>query len=202
MPAQTDNHNLAAKLALRRHALRAWGTRRPLRVLDCFAGGQVIWTTLRAEFPVAEYLSFDLKPRRGRLKLDSLRFLTDQRWAHTIIDLDAYGSPWSHWVQVLRRGRACLVFLTIGSRNNGAGTRIARDALEVAQIPAELPFGLHCGLLGTVNERCLAACFRFGLRPRSAFEAPNPGGNARYLAVHLEPAPRHPIASTGVNPSV
>lgn len=195
MPMQTDNHNLTAKLALRRRALRSWGKRRPLRVLDCFAGGQVIWSTLQAEFPVAEYLSFDLKPRRGRLKLDSLRFLSDQRWTHTVIDLDAYGSPWSHWVQVLRRGQPCLVFLTIGTGRNGRNAVIKRDALDLAGIPADLPFGMHCGLMETVNDRCLGACYAHGLAPREAWEASNPGGNARYIAVLLERmAPDPPAA--------
>jgi hypothetical protein len=181
----TDNHNLEAKLELRRVALRAF--KRPLRVLDCFAGEQVIWDTLRRELKVADYLSFDLKPKRGRLKLDSLRFLQGQRWAHNVIDLDAYGSPWSHWVEVLKRRIPCCVFLTIGTGRNGRNTKISFDAIELAGMPLNLPFGMHCGLLETVNERCLGACFRHGMHPRAAWEALNPGGNARYLAVILEP---------------
>lgn len=86
-----DNHNLQAKLDLRRHFLRQLPMDRPLSVLDCFSGSEVIWTKLRTEFNVGEYLALDTKAKANRLKLDSLKYLQVQRWQHDVIDLDAYG---------------------------------------------------------------------------------------------------------------
>ena len=112
---KTDNHNLGAKLALRRRFLSDFHSAEPFSVVDCFSGGEALWTPLRAEFPVAEYLALDVKEKRGRLKIDSLRYLQNQEWNHDVIDLDAYGSPWRHWYEVLKRGKTCTVFLTIGN---------------------------------------------------------------------------------------
>lgn len=94
MTKKTDNHNLRAKLDLRRAMLRK--LKPGFSVLDCFAGEQKIWTRLRQEFECGEYLSIDEKPGRGRLKMDSLRFLQNQKWSADVVDLDCYGCPWDH----------------------------------------------------------------------------------------------------------
>ena len=51
---KTDNHNLRAKLELRREMLRDFPRNKPLSVCDCFSGSEAIWTQLRREFNIGE----------------------------------------------------------------------------------------------------------------------------------------------------
>lgn len=181
---QTDNHNLAAKLALRRYFLRKYHAAAPFSVVDCFSGGlECLWTTLRAEFPVADYLALDLKPKRGRLKLDSMRYLENQKWAHDVIDLDAYGSPWKHWIEVLKRGLAGTVFVTVG---NSVFGRQDSTALAFIGLTFDVPIGLHKNLGDLIVSYALAAATTHGFTIAEIVEAPNPNGRARYLGIRLE----------------
>lgn len=189
MAAKIDNHNPAAKLALRRQllreALRASPSafrRQGLSVCDCFSGSETLWGVLRLEFPVREYLALDVKPKRARLKLDSLRYLQNQKWEHDVIDLDAYGSPWRHYFEVLKRRRPCVVFLTIGS----TGMQIQQtEALSRLGITFKVPGGLHASLAPMITERTLGAFHAYGLQLLSGWEASNPGGSARYIGLRL-----------------
>lgn len=178
---KTDNHNLHAKLELRRLMLRGVG---PLNVLDAFSGkDEAIWTVLRKELPVGHYLALDIKRKNRRVKMDSLRYLQAQKWDHNVIDLDAYGSPWSHWVEVLKKGRACTVFLTIGTSGMG---KQSTDALRAVGIPENTPTGIHRQISEIIVDYCLALCEKHGMVITSLMEALNPGGNARYIAVRIE----------------
>jgi hypothetical protein len=191
---KTDNHNLRAKLELRRTMLRDFPRAKSLSVCDCFSGEtEAIWTQLRREFNVGEYLALDVKAKPNRLKLDSLRYLQNQIWQHDVIDLDAYGSPWRHWFEVLRREQSCLVFLTIGNtmfRNQQS------EALAALGITFKIPIGLHAALAGIITEHVLAAALKKFTITRS-LEALNSGGNARYIGVRLTALPRAPGANTG-----
>lgn len=170
-------------MQLRRHLLRQAEFKGPISVLDCFSGGEVIWNTLRTEFEVGEYLALDVKPKRGRLKMDSLRYLQNQEWTHDVIDLDAYGSPWRHYFEVAKRRRPAVVFLTIG---NTLWKQQQSEALEFLGLKnLEVPSAIQAQLAELVLETCLAAPFDFGLKITGAAEANNPGGSARYLGVIL-----------------
>lgn len=180
---KTDNHNLKAKLDLRRSFLREYNPDKPLSVVDCFSGEEeAIWTQLRSEFNVGAYLALDIKPKRNRLKLDSLRYLQTQNWTHDVIDLDAYGSPWRHWHGVLKRGLDCTVFLTVGS----TGFRSQQtEALQTLGITFPVPIGFHAGLEQLVITANLGlALDRFEVL--RAAQAENPGGNALYFGLRLK----------------
>lgn len=181
MTAKTDNHNLAAKLALRRHFLEKYKNPNGFSVVDCFSGGEAIWSRLRREFSVREYLALDVKEKRGRLKLDSLRYLQGE-WDHDVIDLDAYGSPWRHWNEVLVRKRSCIVFLTVGSTMFRAQQK---EAVAQLGITFDIPPGLQMHLEELVLERQLTRYADFGLACEHAMEAENPGGSARYFGMKL-----------------
>lgn len=186
---KTDNHNIRAKLELRRHLLSLANYGRPISVCDCFSGGEVIWGTLAKEFAVGDYLALDVKEKRGRLKLDSLRYLQNQAWSHDVVDLDAYGSPWRHLLEVIKRmtdpesnTRNALVFLTIGQT---MFKRQQREALEIMGITFDVP-GAISGQLGDMAfDYCLAAPLRAGLSIEHAIEALNPGGSARYVGMKI-----------------
>jgi hypothetical protein len=184
---KTDNHNPAAKLALRRQLLSELPRKMPLSVADCFSGSETLWGVLRQEFPVREYLALDVKPKRGRLKLDSLRYLQNQQWEHDVIDLDAYGSPWRHYFEVLKRRRPCVVFLTIGS--TGMRVQQAEGLASIGIVGFRPPAGMHAALADLITERALGAFYSYGLALLSGWEASNPGGSARYIGLRLGPTP-------------
>lgn len=184
-PMKTDNHNPAAKLALRRHFLRTWHAAQPPDVLDAFAGYARLWTQLRKEFPVASYTGLELRKIPGRLHMDSLDYLRRRDWSHDILDLDAYGSPWKHLLAALPHiSQPTSIFLTIG--NAGLGSQDS-DLIKAAGIPFAIPIGLHKGLASYFTSVGLALPLRHGLQIVQALEAPNPGGTCRYIGLHLRP---------------
>jgi len=185
---KTDNHNLRAKLELRRYFLSAAKFSKPISVCDCFSGSEVIWGTLAKEFEVGNYLALDVKAKRGRLKLDSIRYLENQEWTHDVVDLDAYGSPWRHLFEVCKRMAGpngpgkCLVFLTIG---NTIWKQQQAEALAQVGIPFDLPPAIEGQLADLILDSCLAAPLDFGLSIEEAAEALNPGGSARYIGIQI-----------------
>src|SRR5438552_1243842 len=99
---KTDNHNLPAKLALRTYFLRKYhmqDVRRDaagatnINVLDCCQATGKIWGTLQREFPLAGYWGVDVKPKKGRLTIDSVKILDQPGWTQNVVDVDTYGSP-------------------------------------------------------------------------------------------------------------
>lgn len=48
-----------------------------------------------------------------------------------------------------------------------------------------MPRGFEGQLADMIDERLLAACYDFGLKPGLCLEADNPGGNARYIGIEL-----------------
>lgn len=189
MSKQTDNHNPAAKLALRRHFLRRYHADGRAQVLDCCQAAGRLWNTLRREFACASYWGVDLKPKKGRLKVDSVRILDQPGWPQDVVDIDTYGSPWKHWTALLRHAPdAVTVFLTIGMVKAGGGNydRAILPALGVDFQRLELPraLGVKLGELGV--ERCIAKARDHGFEIIECQEAPNTSPTARYIGVRLE----------------
>jgi hypothetical protein len=190
---KTDNHNPAAKLLLRRHFLGRFHPPGTARVLDCCQGAMKLWAPLRDEFRPAEYLGVDLKPAPGRLRVDSVRLLAKPGWDWNVVDIDTYGSPWRHWIEILRHApaRPVTVFLTIGLLKTGMGPRASNDfcidqilgcQFARLKVPPVIRFRL-------APQACMAALSRrtaSGLRPIEILEA-FPQGNARYIGVRLAP---------------
>lgn len=188
MSTKTDNHNPAAKLALRRHFLRRYH-RRPPRVFDCFQGSGLLWLKLGSEFDLASYWGVDLKPKKGRLKIDSARVLEQRGWEADVVDLDAYGSPWTHWAHLVRtfEGQAVTVFLTVGMVRIGGGN-FDRSVLDLTGCRFRrlvLPKGLGVRLSDHVLGSALGVARDAGLEAVEVQEA-FPQGRARYLGVRLQ----------------
>lgn len=156
-----------------------------ISVMDCFSGeAEAIWSALSKEFKIREYLALDLKRKRGRLAIDSLRVLQGQKWTHNVVDLDAYGSPWNHWHEVIKsnRHKSIIVFLTVGSSGFGRLSDFARKSMG---IPSNTPHGMDKILAKNSVSFCLAKCYEYDWIIDKAHEALNPGGNARYIAIKL-----------------
>lgn len=186
---QTDNHNLSAKLELRRYFLRKYHRDDYPRVLDCCQGNGRIWSALRGEFDFS-YWGVDLKPKAGRLKLDSVRILAQHGWIDTVIDIDTYGSPWRHWLAMLPNvTRPLTVFLTIGwlGIKQGSIGHLELDGMGLRFRRLTVPEGLYSRLAHLSVRHMLARAADYQLRLIEVVEAVTTGG-ARYFGVRVEPS--------------
>jgi hypothetical protein len=185
MRSKTDNSDLRAKLELRRHFLRKYHSDDPPQVLDCCQGSGLLWNQLRQEFPIAGYWGLDLKKRKGRLRLNSVRVLQQAGWPQNVVDIDTYGAPWKHWMALLPHvERAVTVFLTIGQWQMGTD-RLILDAVGASRL--RLSPGIACKLHRLATSYLLTMAYDYGIRLREAVEAVSTG-HARYLGVRLEPS--------------
>lgn len=200
--AKTDNHNPKVKLDLRRYFLRKYHADNPPSVFDCCQGSAVMWTQLQKEFAIGNYWGVDLKPKKGRLKIDSVRILQQPGWSFDVIDVDTYGSPWKHWIEILKNTtKPVTVFLTIGKPILAAGGRsISRVELESVGLNFKhLPSGLAVHAYAIALNAMLAKSLRCATITE-AVEAVSTG-NARYIGVRLEPIKNGlPAASTASKP--
>lgn len=180
---KTDNHDPTAKLDLRRYFLRKYHARTPIHVLDCCQGSGLLWAQLRKEFPVESYWGLDLKPKAGRLQVDSARVLAQPGWSQNVIDVDTYGSPWAHWEALLPQLRGpTTVFLTIGQVMMGVDSRLFK-ALGMGKMRPPQSIGLK--LSGIAVSYLLAKGCDYGIIAVEAAEAAS-GGSARYIGIHLK----------------
>jgi hypothetical protein len=188
MAKKTDNANLGAKLELRRYFLRTYHVDEPIRVFECCQGSGVIWRELQKEFELASYWGVDVKPRKGRLKVDSSRVICQPGWTENVIDIDTYGQPWKHWEGMLPHVvRPISVFLTIGQVKAGMGSPVSnacREALGLGSLT--IPPGIGCKLNEIAVSQLLTRCYAYALILTEAVEAVS-HGNARYIGVRLEP---------------
>jgi hypothetical protein len=186
--AKTDNHNLRAKLDLRRYFLRKYHSNEPARVLDCCQGSGVIWRQLRREFDIGSYWGVDVKPQAGRLKIDSVRILQQPGWTQNVIDIDTYGSPWKHWAAMLSMVNGPVtVLLTIG-RGGPNRIRLGREELCALGLPVrvhEMSGAITHRLVEMAISHVLAMTQQYGITILEAIEAIS-DGNARYIGVRLE----------------
>lgn len=185
MKIKKDNHNLRAKLDLRRHFLRKFHKETAADVLDCFRGEGVIWGQLQTEFKLAGYTGLDVRPLRGGLHMNSLEYLRGPSWQHDVFDLDAYGSPWKHYLRILARIQTpASVFLTIGCAGLGGQDR---EAMKMLGLPDVIPHGMQKGLNDMIIRHMLALPLARGYSIVESLEALNPGGTARYIGLRLKP---------------
>lgn len=185
---KTDNRFLEPKLKLRRHFLARYHATPP-RVLDCCQGSGVLWKALLKEFPVEQYWGLDKKRRKGRLTIDSVRVLESGKWAADVLDVDTYGSPWSHWFHALRTGQGPLtVFLTVGLIRMGGGGMMSKPVLQALRLSG-IKRAIPPSLLGKLHDFSVDYCLRQSLamgwtiiEAQEAF----PSDKARYLGLRLE----------------
>lgn len=200
MTGKTDNHNPKVKLDLRRFFLRKYHDAPPI-VFDCCQGSAVMWTQLQKEFAVSRYWGVDLKPKKGRLKIDSVKVLEQPGWDFDVIDVDTYGEPWKHWLALLPNlAKPATVFLTIATIRMGGGGNISREARKLLGIDglSSLPQSF-CGKLSTLAGDLALACGSKSATIVEAVEAVSTG-NARYIGVRLEPKNGLPAAPTASKP--
>lgn len=192
---KTDNANPAAKLGLRRHFLSRYHVPDPAapnvtdaHVLDCCQATGRLWKAIRRDTIVASYWGVDMVRKKGRLRIDSSRILASPGWTQNVIDIDTYGSPWTHWIYLLATcDHPVTVFLTIGSVGTGGGGKLPKHLREALGLnfESQIPTGFTPRLMSLgVNAILARALERF--RVIECKEA-TPGTHARYIGVRLEP---------------
>jgi len=181
---KTDNHNPAAKLALRRYFLEKYHSEPP-DVMDCCQGSGLLWNEIRKTHEVKTYWGMDIKPQKGRLKIDSSRVLQQRGWTQNVIDIDTYGSPWKHWYAMLPNIiRPVTVFLTVGQISLSSPSK---DAYAAIGIRFKIPMGIGVKLKKIVVPYLLCDALKY-CTITEAMEAESTANmNARYIGVHLVP---------------
>jgi hypothetical protein len=181
-----ENSHLTVKIDLRRHFLDRYHSAGERRVFDAFQAKGLLWSILREEFPLTSYWGVDLVEKKGRVKVDSARVLVQPGWNANIVDLDAYGSPWKHWLGVIWNSPGSVtVFFTVGSKNG----LMARNISAFEKKLLGIPFRKLPGRLGKTLDR-LVLDFMLGeaLERFDVIEATEalPSTTARYFGVRLE----------------
>lgn len=187
MGGKTDNDNLASKLALREHFLDRFGGS---SVLDCCAGAGVIWEYLLLHRPEIEYTAIDDHGTLGAIPADSLPLIPILGRDCDVIDIDTYGSPWEHWVSVLRDTppRPLTVCLTFGASMLGALTVESLKAIGMHSAMARtVPIGMHKAIGMLLPTYMMALPPMLGWRVEYHAESRR-GKTARYIGVRLQAA--------------
>jgi len=146
-----------------------------------------MWTQLRKEFDIGNYWGVDLKPKKGRLKIDSVRILQQPGWSFDVIDVDTYGSPWKHWLAMVPNlTKSATIFLTIGSTLfKGSTDSWLLSSIGCVFKQAKLPESMYGKLSEFGTNYALANINKYATITE-AVEAVS-DGNARYIGVRLEP---------------
>lgn len=166
------------------------------RVLDCCQGDGVMWRALRSEFKIANYWGVDIKPKPGRVKIDSVRLLSQSGWRENVIDIDTYGSPWKHWLALLPNVvRPLTVFLTLGAVVDhspfGVRSNFGKEPIEAIGLvfkTLKVPSLLQIKVSHLFPSYCIAKALDYRLRLVETQEAVTRSfSNASYFGVRLEP---------------
>lgn len=192
---KTDNGHLLPKLDLRRHFLKKYHADGAARVMDCCQGSGRLWHQLRREFVISSYWGLDLKPKRGRPKLDARSILQYSEWTENVIDLGGGVDTWCLWHALLENVKApTTVFVTLG-RGGRSPIRISGDDLQAIGLSRRMIERLSgarvYGLVNTVIRQRLGQALTHGLQVVEAVEAMG-GKNCRMFGVRLNPAALSP----------
>jgi hypothetical protein len=196
MTTKTDNAFLESKLELRRWFLDEFKDKER-RVFDACQGSMALWSILRKEYELTSYWGVDVKPKKGRVTVDSARVLALPGFRDNIVDVDTYGEPWKHWRALLPNiKQPTTVFLTVGGvrslgLNNLAVSMETQTALGLD--PADFPHFRKCGVK---QERLRSFAIPYlineaedkhDLNIVTAKQHLNDVGSAWYIGVRLAP---------------
>jgi hypothetical protein len=145
----------------------------------------LLWKTLQKEFKIDHYWGVDVKSKKGRLAIDSVRVVKQPGWNQNVIDIDTYGSPWKHWEALLPNVVVpATVFLTVGQYQMGTDKLLLKAlGLDGLKVPPGIARKLH----KISVPYCLTRCHDFGIMLTEVIESvPVAQSNARYFGVRLE----------------
>jgi hypothetical protein len=184
---KTDNGDLSAKINLRKYFLDKYHQGK-FSVFECCQGEQKIWGKLKKLY-LCDVWGVDLKPKKGRLKLDSERYLAKSGWQEDVIDIDTYGSPWDHFFAMLPNvSKPVTCFLTIG--NTGL-TKLSPNSHGAKHI--KFPSNTPPSLVGKVMSEndvslLLPRCYDYAIIVAEALRCRSSSSNAVYIGLRLQPS--------------
>jgi hypothetical protein len=180
---RTDNANSSGKKALRMHFLRRYHEGNA-RVFDCCQGSGLVWGAVRKEFEVQTYFGVDIKAKSGRIAIDSVKIVSQGVNAN-VIDVDTYGEPWTHWLELLPHVKEpTTVFLTCGKIKIAGMSK--RASTYVFGKSLRMPPLLFGKLWDYATAFLLSAPTRMGLEIVETIEAVSKN-DTRYIGMHIKP---------------
>lgn len=130
---KTDNAHVWLKVAVRREAIAALTD---VRVLDCFAGNNVLWKEIKPDY----YLGIEKVKGKGSQNIygDNVRLIPSLDLSrYNVIDLDSYGIPASQLLAVVQNetlpDSVVIVYTAIG----GAIARGSKKLMSATGIRSE-----------------------------------------------------------------
>lgn len=178
-----DNKSLAEKVAVRLHFVRKYHSD-DARVFDCCQGAGLVWKNVKESVELKSYWGVDLKPRSGKISMNSLEVL-GRKLRDNVIDVDTYGEPWEHWLKMLPNiTQPTSVFLTWTSLCMMGMSNVVKQYVFGGQL--QMPPTLYGKLWGYANACLLTAPERHGLEIVECME-PICKSPSRYIGIHLRP---------------
>jgi len=177
-----DNSHFDIKLDIRKKYLNKYGGN---AVLDCCQGDMRLWGELRKEYPNLKYMGVDLKPKRGRHKVDSARLLKIEGIVWDVVDIDTYGNPFDHYQNLCTTlNHECTVFLTYGTSVGGL-TQTSNAQKSMIGLPRKTPTVLAYKAVKKYIDICIHSCRRYGIIPSDIIEV-KPSDTVCYYAMRLK----------------
>lgn len=177
-----DNQFFQIKLNLRLEYIRRYGG---VTAFDCCQGSMRLWSEILKEYPNIKYFGVDKKPKPGRHKVDSSRILEIENLSWDIVDIDTYGDPWKHYIN-LCKNTSCdvTVFLTNGK---GAGklSNVSNTVCDLLHIPENTPQTLRLAAVDNNIDRVIHSCIRYGIIATDIIEV-KPSDTVCYYAMRLK----------------
>ncbi len=187
MQTKTDNALINVKLMLRRYFIEKYHRGKKFNVMDCCQGSGELWKNLRKEY-ICNYVGYDVKPKKGRIKIDSRRMLDVPGLQYDIVDIDTYGEPWDHYFRLVKNTKLPVtVFMTHGLVAMGGGnlSNVASNAIGFGKISKICPRSLLVKAAKNNISYCIAVCYKYDIKIIEAIEA-FPQRKARYYGLRLE----------------
>ena len=112
----TDNSKFAAKVKLRSEVVSKVGKDK-VHVLDMFAGRSKLWNEIKKRFPDKTILVYSIEKEKGKnmmaLNADNMKVVESLDLSKfDIIDIDAYGIPYTQLEKVFRKNYHGYVIVT------------------------------------------------------------------------------------------
>jgi len=119
-----------------------------------------------------------------------VRWLRSAKLAvYDVIDVDTYGEPWAHWMEILGRlTKDTTVFLTCGAFGPQGRSAISMRRKALAGIPGHWQLPMSDAVANLLTARCLGALYSYRLGCTGSYEAQSRSSGTRYFAVRLTPA--------------
>lgn len=180
---KVDNAAQKSKQVLRLYFLQKYHTD-DSRVFDCCQGSGLVWSEVRKQFAVSSYWGVDLKSKSGRISIDSVK-VVKQGVKANVIDVDTYGEPWTHWMELLPHIKEpTTVFLTCGKIS--ISTMSHRVINCVFGKSLRMPPTLTGSLWDYANKVLLSLPLSYGLEIVECMEAVS-NNQTRYIGIHIQP---------------